>query len=68
MEKMSKVKIPQDGQKISMIDGKLSIPNNPIIPYIEGDGIGEDIWAAAVRVLDSAIEITYDKSRKIKAK
>ena len=65
MEKMSKVKIPQDGQKISMIDGKLSIPNNPIIPYIEGDGIGKDIWAAAVRVLDSAIEISYEKSRKI---
>ena len=65
MEIMSKVKIPRDGQKICMKDGKLSVPNNPIIPYIEGDGIGGDIWAAAVRVIDSAIDKTYEKNRKI---
>ena len=52
---MSKVIIPENGKKISMEDGKFIVPNNPIIPFIEGDGIGPDIWKSAVRVFDSAV-------------
>ncbi len=45
--------------------GKLQVPNDPIIPFIEGDGIGPDIWAAAVRVLDAAVEKAFEGKRKI---
>ena len=62
---MSKVIVPDQGQKITMEDGKFIVPNNPIIPFIEGDGIGPDIWKSAVRVLESAIEKAYDGKRKI---
>ena len=62
---MNNIKIPSGGQKISMIDGKLNIPNNPIIPFIEGDGIGSDIWATSARVLDSAVEKAYGGDKKI---
>jgi len=52
--------------KISMgNDGKLLVPNNPTIPFIEGDGIGPDIWAASVRVFDAAVEKAYGGERKI---
>ena len=62
---MLKVKKPITGQKIRMDEfGSLIVPDNPIIPYIEGDGIGVDIWAATVRVLDSAISKSYT-NRKI---
>ena len=44
------------GTKITVENGKLNVPNNPIIPFIEGDGIGPDIWAASQRVLDAAVE------------
>ncbi|MFA7235943.1 MAG: NADP-dependent isocitrate dehydrogenase [Phycisphaeraceae bacterium] len=54
------------GQPITMgADRKLHVPNNPIIPFIEGDGTGPDIWAASVRVLDAAVEKAYKGSRKI---
>ncbi|MCX6293079.1 MAG: NADP-dependent isocitrate dehydrogenase [Sphingobacteriales bacterium] len=46
-------------------DGKLHVPNNPTIPFIEGDGIGPDIWAASVRVFDAAVEKAYSGERKI---
>lgn len=46
-------------------DGKLIVPNNPTIPFIEGDGIGPDIWKAAVRVFDAAVEKAYNGKRKI---
>ena len=62
---MSKVIVPLQGQKITMKGGKFIVPNNPIIPFIEGDGIGPDIWSSAVRVLDSAVEKAYDGKRKI---
>ena len=62
---MCKVKIPIDGAKISMTDGMMNVPDNPIIPFIEGDGIGPDIWAAAVRVIDAAVEKAYGGSKKI---
>lgn len=43
-------------QKITCQNGNLSVPNNPIIPFIEGDGTGADIWAASVRVFDAAVQ------------
>ena len=53
------------GQKITISNGKLNVPNNPIIPFIEGDGIGPDIWAAAVRVLDAAVAKAYKGEKEI---
>ena len=55
----------QEGSKIELINGKLTVPNDPIIPFIEGDGIGPDIWKSAVRVLDAAVEKAYNGERKI---
>ncbi len=55
-------------QKITIADGKLNVPDNPIIPFIEGDGIGPDIWAAAYRVIDAAVEKAYGGKRKIEWK
>src|SRR5688500_19113596 len=59
------VKIPADGAKISIQDGKLQVPENPIIPFVEGDGIGRDIWRASVRVFDAAVDKAYGGKRKI---
>ncbi len=53
------------GTKVTIENGKLNVPDNPIIPFIEGDGIGPDIWAAAQRVLDAAVEKAYKGKRKI---
>ncbi|MCH7905267.1 MAG: NADP-dependent isocitrate dehydrogenase [Armatimonadetes bacterium] len=53
------------GTPITMTDKGLSVPNDPILPFIEGDGIGPDIWAASVRVLDAAVEKAYGGERKI---
>lgn len=54
-----------EGQKITMVDKQLNVPDNPIIPFIEGDGIGADIWKAAQRILDAAVEKAYNGKRKI---
>ena len=62
---MSKISIPEGGSKISMVDEVLKVPNNPIIPFIEGDGIGKDIWLASERVINSAINKAYNGERKI---
>ena len=60
----TKVKIPETGDKIRMNeDGILIVPNNPIIPFIEGDGIGTDIWKATVRVIDAAISKSYNNKQ-----
>jgi isocitrate dehydrogenase len=59
------VSLPAGGKAITFSGGKLQIPDNPIIPYIEGDGTGRDIWAASVRVFDAAVEHAYDGKRKI---
>jgi len=59
------VKVPERGEKITVVEGKVSVPDNPIIPFIEGDGTGPDIWRAAKRVLDASIEKTYGGKRKI---
>jgi isocitrate dehydrogenase len=53
------------GEKITVQNGVLNVPNNPIIPFIEGDGTGPDIWAASSRVLDAAVEKAYGGQRKI---
>lgn len=53
------------GSKITMQDGKLQVPDEPIIPFIEGDGTGPDIWRASVRVFDAAVEKAYKGKRKI---
>jgi isocitrate dehydrogenase len=56
---------PEGGARITIDNGKLQVPNNPIVPFIEGDGTGPDIWRATVRVLDSAVEKAYSGERKI---
>ncbi len=61
-----KLNTPLQGEKITVHpDGSLNVPNNPIIPFIEGDGTGPDIWAASVRVLDAAVAKAYSGSKKI---
>lgn len=52
-------------QKITIQDGKLNVPDQPVVPFIEGDGTGPDIWAASVRVFDSAVEKAYGGRKKI---
>ncbi len=59
-----RVKIPA-GERITISHGKLQVPDHPIIPFIEGDGTGPDIWRAAVRVLDAAVEQAYGGRRRI---
>ena len=61
------VKVPKDGAKITMGGNKqLQVPDNPIIPFIEGDGTGRDIWRASVRVFDAAVEKAYKGKKKIR--
>jgi len=61
-----KIKIPSDGKKITMgSDGKLQVPDNPIVAFIEGDGTGPDIWKASVKVLDAAVNKAYGGKKKI---
>ncbi len=55
-------------QKITIQNGKLNVPNNPVIPFIEGDGTGPDIWAASVKVFDAAIAKAYNGDKKIEWK
>lgn len=55
-------------EKITIVNGKLNVPNNPIIPYIEGDGIGVDIWGPSEKVFDAAVEKAYGGKRKIEWK
>jgi len=62
----SKVVVPVEGQKITLdSEGKLVVPNNPVIPYIEGDGIGVDVSPAMIKVVDAAVEKAYAGDRKI---
>ncbi len=60
-----KLNVPPQGQKITIQNGKLSVPDQPIVPFIEGDGTGPDIWRASVRVLDAAVQKAYGGKRKI---
>ena len=59
------IAVPTEGKAIEYADGKYTVPNNPIIPYIEGDGIGRDIWKASQRVFDAAVEKAYGGERKV---
>ena len=52
------------GEKITVANGVLNVPNNPVIPFIEGDGIGPDIWASASRVLEAAVEKAYNGEKE----
>lgn len=65
MTNYNKIVVPQEGQKIKVKDDKLRVPNNPIIPFIEGDGIGPDIWRAAQHVFDNAVEKAFNGKKKI---
>src|SRR3990172_10521859 len=56
---------PADGERISRRDGTLIVPDRPILPFIEGDGTGPDIWRASVRVLDAAVAKAYGGRRQI---
>jgi len=57
--------VPTTGERTTFEGGTLKVPPNPIVPYIEGDGTGADIWKAAVRVFDAAVERAYDGERRI---
>lgn len=62
----SKVVVPTDGQKITVdAQGKLNDPNNPIIPFIEGDGIGVDVTPAMINVVNASVKKAYDGKRAI---
>jgi len=66
MATFTQLSAPTSGEPVTVAaDGTLHVPDNPIIPFIEGDGIGPDIWAAAVRVLDAAVDKAYKGDRKI---
>lgn len=56
---------PPEGEKIAIENRELSVPDRPVIPFIEGDGIGPDIWAASQRVFDAAVEKAYGGKKKI---
>jgi len=59
------VKVPAEGARIGVHDGKLQVPDRPIVPFIEGDGTGPDIWRASVRVFDAAVAKAYGGRRQI---
>ena len=58
-------KVPRNGEPVTFANGKLSVPSRPIIPFVEGDGTGPDIWRASVRVFDAAVEKAYSGERKV---
>ena len=57
--------VPRQGEPITFANGMLAVPNRPIVPFVEGDGTGPDIWRASVRVFDAAVEKSYGSERKI---
>jgi isocitrate dehydrogenase len=57
--------VPKNGERISFSNGRLQVPSRPIIPFVEGDGTGPDIWRASVRVFDAAVEKAYGGERKV---
>ena len=63
--KFDKISLPVRGELISIVNRKLVVPSHPIIPFIEGDGVGPDLWAAAVRVFERAVARAYDGERSI---
>lgn len=65
MARFNGIEVPADGQKITVEGIKLNVPERPIIPFIEGDGTGRDIWQASRRVFDAAVEKAYGGARKV---
>src|SRR5204862_2620728 len=65
MRKYKSAKVPPRGEGIGYRKGALVVPENPIIPFVEGDGTGPDIWRASVRVFDAAVERAYSGQRKV---
>jgi isocitrate dehydrogenase len=65
MASYTKVQVPKDGAKIELKNGKLQVPDRPIIPFFQGDGTGPDIWRATQRTLDGAVEHAYKGKKKI---
>src|ERR671926_1121313 len=65
MPTFSILKTPKEGTPITLKNGRLVVPDDPIIPFIEGDGTGPDIWRASVRVLDAAVDKAYGGKRRI---
>ncbi|MFQ5792546.1 MAG: isocitrate/isopropylmalate family dehydrogenase, partial [Acidobacteriota bacterium] len=65
MARSTRFRPPQEGGRIEVRDGKLSVPYQPILPFIEGDGTGRDIWRASRRVFDAAVERAYRGDRSI---
>ena len=63
--KPAALRIPAGGEKITIANGRLKVPDRPVIPFIEGDGTGRDIWRASVRVFDAAVQKAYGGKRKI---
>ena len=59
------ISVPKTGEKIRIVGGKLSVPDHPILPFVEGDGTGRDIWRASQRVFDAAVRLAYGETRKI---
>jgi isocitrate dehydrogenase len=59
------VSVPRDGARIAYQGGRIQVPSNPIIPFIEGDGTGRDIWRASVRVFDAAVQKAYSGKRRV---
>src|SRR5512136_1274141 len=59
------INVPGVGSKITISGGKLSVPDHPILPFVEGDGTGRDIWRASQRVFDAAVQVAYGEHRKI---
>jgi isocitrate dehydrogenase len=65
MASFNGIPVPADGQKIEYSNGKYRVPDHPIVPFIEGDGTGRDIWKASVRVFDAAVEKAYQGKRSV---
>ena len=65
MPNFTALRAPTAGTAIVRRNGRLVVPHDPIIPFIEGDGTGRDIWRASERVLDAAVDKAYDGRRKI---
>ncbi|MFD2671647.1 NADP-dependent isocitrate dehydrogenase [Marinicrinis sediminis] len=65
MVEFKQYELPTSGERITLENGTMNVPNHPIVPFIEGDGTGPDIWASAQRVLDAAVEKAYGGEKKI---
>ncbi len=65
MAEYQKITPPADGEKITIVDGEMKVPDNPIIPFIRGDGMGPDIWNATQPVLEAAVEKAYGGKKRI---